>query len=903
MKKILAVVLLLALVISCMPNNQRTVNASGNKPVITYNNGVMSGNGLLQINDGNYGTGYVSEDNPDMTEGTQYIQFAWANDVKYNSVTLYSTYCGTTSKAGQAPTKWKIQTSTDGATFNDATTVTAEWNDSDDSQSKTAEFAPVGNYKYMRIVIQEANLDWAHYVITEVEFATVNVGVYRDTNNTLQYGKAATITYNNGTMNGNGLLLVADGDYETGYVSEDNPSMDDGVQYIQYDWNAPIDINLLTLYSKYCGTSETAGQAPTEWDIQVSKDGAVFTNVGTVTKDWYKNDELQSKNVKFAVQEDIVALRVVIKKANLDWNHYAILEIEVGQAEEGFEPTDITGNVEPELVGVYKDSNNTTQYGKAATVTYNNATMNGMGLLQVADGDYTRGYVSEDNPNMADQYIQYSWVKPIDINLVTLYAQYCGTSETAGQAPTEWDIQVSKDGTTFTDVCTVTKEWYKNDDLQSRNAKFAVQEDIVALRVVIKKANLDWNHYAILEIEVGQAEEGFEPTDITGTVEPELVGVYKDSNNTTQYGKAATVTYNNATMNGMGLLQVADGDYTTGYVSEENPNMTDQYIQYSWVKPIDIDLVTLYAQYCGTSETVGQAPTEWDIQVSKDGIVFTDVCTVTKDWYKNDDLQSKNAKFAVQEDIVALRVVIKKANLDWNHYAILEIEVGQTERGFEPTDITGTVEQELSGVYKDANGVTQYGKAATVTYNNGFMNGMGLLQVADGDYTTGYVSEENPNMKAQYIQYTWEKPIDINMVTLYTQYCGTRFKEGQAPTKWKIQVSKDGASFTDVCSVSKKWRSNDNLQSKTAQFDLQEDIVAVRVVITEAMLNWNHYAVLEIEVGQSEPGYVAKDLTGVDPNASPETGDVSSPLLAIGTMVVSLVMICTVIYQTKKKED
>lgn len=47
--------------------------------------------------------------------------------------------------------------------------------------------------------------------------------------------------------------------------------------------------------------------------------------------------------------------------------------------------------------------------------------------------------------------------------------------------------------------------------------------------------------------------------------------------------------------------------------------------------------------------------------------------------------------------------------------------------------------------YCDANGVIQYAKAATISYSD-HMSGMGLLQVADGDYATTYVSEDNPDM-------------------------------------------------------------------------------------------------------------------------------------------------------------
>lgn len=164
---------------------------------------------------------------------------------------------------------------------------------------------------------------------------------------------------------------------------------------------------------------------------------------------------------------------------------------------------------------VYTDDNGTIQYAEEATVTCNDA-MKVDHLRRVNDGDYTSAYVSSDNPDMSNQYIQYTWMAPVDINLVTLYSQHCGTASNKGQAPTEWTIQVSKDGDTFTEVCKVSKEWNGNEKLQSKNSQFDLQEDILAMRVVITKANLDWGHYAVYEIEVGQTLEGFVASDITG---------------------------------------------------------------------------------------------------------------------------------------------------------------------------------------------------------------------------------------------------------------------------------------------------------------------------------------------------------------------------------------------------
>lgn len=519
-----AVILAVILVLGGIAKVPGIVKAEGSgNAQITYHNGVMSGMGLSNVIDGNYDTTYVSEDEPDMTEGKQYFQFAWEQEVDYNAVTLYANYCGTADRAGQAPTKWKIQTSSDGTVYTDMATVTSDWKDTDDLQSKEVRFTLSGTYRYLRVLILEANLSWNHYAVNEIEFSKKTGGEeggsvkgYEDSNGTIQYAKEATITYHDEAMSGMGLLQVADGDYATAYVSEDDPDMTK--QYIQYTWAAPIDINLVTLYSQYCGAQGRAGQAPTEWSIQVSKDGVNYTEVCKVTNEWHGNDEVQSKNALFTLQEDITAMRVFITKANLDWKHYVITELEAGKAKEGFVPTDITGETSQDepIDKTYKDANGVTQYAKAAAITYNDGTMSGMGLQQVADGDYTTTYVSEENPDMSGQYIQFTWDKPININLVTLYAQYCGTKYKDGQAPVKWNIQVSKDGTNFTEVCQVSHKWRSNDNVQSKTAQFDLQEGVVAMRLVITEAKLDWKHYAIGEIEVGQAPEGYIAADLTG---------------------------------------------------------------------------------------------------------------------------------------------------------------------------------------------------------------------------------------------------------------------------------------------------------------------------------------------------------------------------------------------------
>lgn len=685
MKRMMALLLLAVFLLSC---TSAVALAEEPKPTVRYNDGAMSGNGLNNIVDGVIDdNAYVSEDSPDLADGKQFFQFEWDAPVSFNKVTLFAKYCGTASKDGQAPTKWKILTSTDGSAYTEVATVTAAWTDSDDMQSQTAEFSGAEAYKFMRVVVLEANLSWNHYAVNEISFEenpALEIG-YKDANGTMQYAKAASVTYNNGVMSGNGLQNINDGDYASTYVSETNPDLMGGKQFVQLTWESGVDIDLVGLFAQYCGAEGKDGQAPTEWTIQASKDGTSFYDVATVQQVWAATDDIQSKVVKIALQEDILALRIIINQANLSWGHYVIGEIEAGKAADGYNPEPTPSESEP-AIG-YVDEFGNTQLAKEAAVTYNEEAMGGLGLKNLIDGNYETTYVSEDDPDMTNQYIQFSWETPISLDMVTLYSQYCGSEGKNGQAPTEWTIQVSTDGETFAEVANVQMKWKGNDQVQSKGVKFDLQENVVALRVVITKANLDWKHYAIGEIEIAQAAEGFDPDkNAMGS----SIG-YVDDNGVTQFAKDATITYNSGAMFGMGLMNVADGNYETTYVSEDNPDMQVQYIQYTWEEAIDINIVSLYSQYCGTSTRNGQAPTEWEIQVSTDGSTFTKVTDVKSNWVNNDGIQSKSAQFDTQEGVVALRVVIKSANLSWKHYAIGEIEVGNAPEGFVARDLNGGI--------------------------------------------------------------------------------------------------------------------------------------------------------------------------------------------------------------------
>ncbi len=344
------------------------------------------------------------------------------------------------------------------------------------------------------------------------------------------------------------------------------------------------------------------------------------------------------------------------------------------------------GAAEAEIPGAYEDANGTIQYAKAASeIRYNDGVMTGNGLNNVVDGNYDNAYVSEDAPDMSGQHIRLVWNTPIAINQVSLYANYCGAPGKDGQAPTKWRIEVSKNGTDFTEVCTVQHQWEAIDEAQGKTAQFDLQEGITAVRIVILEANLNWNHYVVSELEIGKTANAAAPGEPENPANPVIPGAYEDANGTIQYAKAASeIRYNDGVMTGNGLNNVVDGNYDSTYVSEDAPDMSAQYIRLVWNTPIAINQVSLYANYCGAPGKDGQAPTKWRIEVSKNGTDFTEVCTVQHQWEAIDEAQGKTAQFDLQEGITAVRIVILEANLNWNHYVVSELEVGQTADASNP---------------------------------------------------------------------------------------------------------------------------------------------------------------------------------------------------------------------------
>ncbi|HYY11001.1 MAG TPA: family 16 glycosylhydrolase [Kineosporiaceae bacterium] len=284
--------------------------------------------------------------------------------------------------------------------------------------------------------------------------------VYKKQDNLARLATASATTVNSNFP----VTRLNDGQDQTGYLSADNPSFP---QYATLKWVSGQTFNTVNLKSAW-----SQGQAPKNWDIEVSDDGDTgWTKVassGDVT--WSKNDStVETKTVKFATVRNKKGVRLKVNSAYLSWNHYYITEFEVFKSNEALDAV--------------------------ASTTHD--PVYGYGINRVNDGRDSTSNLSPDNPTLP-QYITLRWDQARTVGNVGLKAFYA-----QGQAPTSWDVEVSDDGTTnWRRVAqSGTVVWQYNDaTVESKYVNFN-QETVKGLRVKINTANLQWKHYAVNEIE------------------------------------------------------------------------------------------------------------------------------------------------------------------------------------------------------------------------------------------------------------------------------------------------------------------------------------------------------------------------------------------------------------------
>ncbi|MWV47381.1 family 16 glycosylhydrolase [Paenibacillus sp. HJL G12] len=119
---------------------------------------------VANLADANMRTTYQSTNNPTFPQS---ITLNWSTPQAFSQVALNSTF-----GQGQGITDFEVQTSDDGITgwTTTATSGTLFWSSNNDTtEKKRLSFSEVNGKKGLRILVKQANLQWKHFAINELE--------------------------------------------------------------------------------------------------------------------------------------------------------------------------------------------------------------------------------------------------------------------------------------------------------------------------------------------------------------------------------------------------------------------------------------------------------------------------------------------------------------------------------------------------------------------------------------------------------------------------------------------------------------------------------------------------------------------------------------------------------------
>ena len=262
----------------------------------------------------------------------------------------------------------------------------------------------------------------------------------------------------------------------------------------------------------------------------------------------------------------------------------------------------------------------------------------GYSASDATDGDFGTFFKSASSPSFP-QYLTVTWPVAHAFSGVTVVCDHC-----QGQAPTNWNVQVSPNGTTgWTTVgASGNVSWqYDDNSYESYLVSFPAQT-AEGVRIQINSADNESGQYQIDELEV-----------IPANTAPSATA------NTTSIASGYSASAANS------------GLWDSVFKSAASPTFP-QYFTLQWPGPETVGAVTLVCDHCKS-----QAPTNWDVQASLNG--FSDWTTVATSgnvtWTGPDDgtRQADVVSFS-PVTAMALRLQINHANLAGGQYQIDQVE-------------------------------------------------------------------------------------------------------------------------------------------------------------------------------------------------------------------------------------
>ena len=262
----------------------------------------------------------------------------------------------------------------------------------------------------------------------------------------------------------------------------------------------------------------------------------------------------------------------------------------------------------------------------------------GHSASDATDGDFGTSLKSTSAPGFP-QAVTVTWPVAHAFSGVAVVCDHC-----QGQAPANWNVQVSPNGTAgWTTVgASGNVSWqYDDDSYESYLVSFPART-AKGVRILVNSANSEYGQYQIDELEVRPANSAPAATA-----------------NTTSIAAGFSASAANS------------GLWSSFFKSATSPTFP-QYFTLQWPAAQTVGAVTLVCDHCES-----QAPTSWDVQASLNGVSdWTTVATSgTVTWTGPDD-GTRQADVVSFSPItaMALRLRISHANLAAGHYQIDQVE-------------------------------------------------------------------------------------------------------------------------------------------------------------------------------------------------------------------------------------
>ena len=282
-------------------------------------------------------------------------------------------------------------------------------------------------------------------------------------------------------------------------------------------------------------------------------------------------------------------------------------------------------------------------------------------------------------------------------------------------------------------------------------------------------------------------------------------------------------------------IRINDGKLTTGIVSTDNCSFP-QYITLTWDEPKSFNQMNIIANY-----GVQQAPKNWDIEVSANGIDnwinIKNSGNINWTGSTQENMENITVDFDSVEDVKGFRIKINSANMQWGHFAFRELEI--------------------YNIISDPN-LALKAVCTADSERSGMDVGGEAIRLNDGKLTTGIVM--NSTMP-QYVTLKWNTPQTFNSMKLIANWC-----RDQAPYNWDIEVSEDGVSGWQLIKnsgdINWKTSSENDMETTEIIFPTVNNVKGFRIKITKANLSWGHMAFRELEIYNKEESESSKISVG-----------------------------------------